>query len=98
MLCIEMEDSTNARELEHLSQVADAKLGVAEELGWAVAILAAAVVHLKWESWLLTICSAIGSYVLAVYRYRKRAADAEDNYFRAAGLGKYVSKREGSNV
>ena len=89
-----MADSPIAQELEKLSQIADAELGVAEELGWAIAILAASAVHLKWESWLLTIAAAIGSYILAVYRYRKGAAVAEDNYYRSAGLGKYVVKRE----
>lgn len=79
-------------ELKHLSNVADAELGVAEELAWPLAILAGLLVHFKWDSWLLSVPVAIGAYVLAVYRYRRRAAAAEDQYFRAACLGKYAIK------
>ena len=80
-------------DLQHQSEVADARLGVAEELGWAVAIFAGVSVYLKWDSWLFALAVAIGAYLLAVYRYRRRAAQAEDKYFRAAGLGKYASNQ-----
>ena len=80
-------------ELERLSQVADAQLGVAEELGWSADGFAALAAHLKWESWLVTVPVAVVVYLLAIYRYRKRAATAEDNYFRVAGLGKYAGKQ-----
>jgi hypothetical protein len=77
-------------DLQRQSEVADAELGVAEELGWPLAILAGLVIYLKWDSWLVGVAIAIGAYVLAIYRYRRRAAKAEDRYFRAAGLGKYA--------
>ena len=93
-----MLDEKASEKLEHLSQVADAELGVAEELGWAVASFAALAIHLKWESWFLTIAGAAGAYMLAVYRYRKRAALAEDNYYRAAGFGKYAGKPGSTDV
>ncbi|MBI4809604.1 MAG: hypothetical protein HY799_11735 [Nitrosomonadales bacterium] len=89
-----MIDVPATEKFERLSQVADAELGVAEELGWAIAVFAALATYLKWESWLLTAAVGVSAYVLAIYRYRKRAAVAEDIYYRAAGLGKYAGKRE----
>jgi hypothetical protein len=79
-------------ELKQRSEVADAELGVAEELGWPLAILAGIAVHLQWSSWPLTVASSIGTYVLSIYRYRRRSAQAEDSYYRAAKLEKYAGK------
>jgi cbb3-type cytochrome oxidase subunit 3 len=90
-LDVRMADATS---LEQLSKIADAELGVAEELGWAIAILFAAVVQFLLSSWVLSIAGGFCSYVFAVYRYRKRAAIAEDNYFKAAGLGKYFMSQD----
>lgn len=56
---------TSDTELQHQSELADAELGVAEELGWAIAVLSGLAAHFKWESWLLTLPIIIGSYVLA---------------------------------
>ena len=77
-------------ELKHLSEVADAQLGVAEELGWPLSISVGIAVHLQWSNWLFTALSVVGTYVLAIYRYRRHSAQAEDAYYRAAGLGKYA--------
>ena len=82
-------------EFEHRSQIADAKLGVAEDLGWLVAILFAVVVHQKWESWLFTIMAAIVSYISAIYKYRKDSLKAEDEYYQIANLGKYAKQHGG---
>ena len=79
-------------ELEHLSKVADAEPGVAEELAWPLANFAGLVAQFYWDSWLLSAPVAIGAYVLTVYRYRRRSAAAEDRYFRIAGLRKYASR------
>lgn len=80
--------------LEHLSQMADAELGVAEDLGWVIAILCATLFQFKWESWILSMTAGAIAYVVAIYRYRKRAEIAEDNYFKAAGLGKYIKTQD----
>lgn len=80
-------------ELQHQSEVTDAELGVAEELGWAIAAFAALAAHLKWEAWLVTVPVAVGAYALSTYRFRKRAAAAEDRYYSVAGLGKYAARR-----
>ena len=81
-----------ALDLERRSELADAKLGVAEEFAWAVAIFAAIAAHLKWESWYLTVPLGAAVYFIATYRYRRQASKAEDEYFRSAGLGKYVGQ------
>lgn len=80
---------SNHVELQRHSELADAKLGVAEELGWIIAILAGVSSYLKLQSWLAGVAVAAVAYFLVTYRYRQQAAAAEDAYFRAAGLGKY---------
>jgi hypothetical protein len=84
--------STNA-DLEQASEVADAKLGVAKELAWPLALLAGIATHFRWENWLLSIEVAVGAYLLVVFFYRRGAAAAEDQYYRAAGLGKHAFRR-----
>ena len=92
-----METPERISELERLSEVADAALGVAEELGYTVALLAGLAAHLRWGSWLITVPAAVVAYVLSTYRYRRRADKAEDAYFRAAKLGKYSEERQRSD-
>ncbi len=81
---------TDVSELEEASKIADAELGVAEELGWGLAGLAAIIVHIKVDNWWLTVASFGLAYWLITLRYRRRSAAAEDAYYRAAKLGKYV--------
>jgi hypothetical protein len=75
--------------LEHASQLADARLGVAEELGWLTATLAATTAHLYWGSWPLSLSVFAATYYGVTFRYRRLSQRAEDAYNRAAGLGKY---------
>jgi hypothetical protein len=84
---------THESDLQSLSEIADAELGVAEEFSWVVGILSGLAAHLKWDSWLIDLSVAIGAYVIGVYRYRRRAAKAEEAYFQTAGLGKYAGRR-----
>ena len=93
-----MDESSNVPELQQQSKIADAELGVAEELGGFIAILAALIIHLKGESWLLSIAAGIATYVFVVYRYRRKADAAEDSYFRQAGLGNYACKCDDYDV
>ena len=79
-------------ELQTASELADAKLGVAEELAWPLAIFVAIAAHLAWGYWLLTFPLAAAGYYLATYKYRRESASAEDKYYKAAGLGKYVGQ------
>ena len=78
-------------ELQHQSDLADARLGVAEELWWPMTIVTAVAAHLKWDNWFLTIAVVVAVYFLVTYRYRRAADKAEDEYFRVARLGKYAS-------
>lgn len=80
-------------DLQQLSELADARLSVAENLGWLLAAFAATSVYLKWESWLLALGVAVISYVLTTMKYRRDAAKSEDEYFRIAGLGKYAAPK-----
>ena len=79
-------------EIEHRSELADAKLGVAEELAWPLAGFAALAAHLKWENWVLTVPIAVAIYFIATLKYHREASRAEDEYFRVAGLGKYANR------
>ncbi len=76
-------------ELERRSEIESAKLGVAEDLGWGLAIFAALAVYLKWSAWYWAIAAFVATYYLATYPYRRREEAATDLYERAAKIGKY---------
>lgn len=81
-------------ELQHQSELADARLGVAEDLWWPIAILAAVTVNLSWDNWFLTVAAFIATYFLVVLKYRRASDKAEDEYYQVAHLGKYVRPAE----
>lgn len=85
-------------DLQHQSEIADARLEVAEQLWWPIAILAAAVVYLKWDNWFLIVAAIVAVYFLVTHQYRRAADKAEDEYFRAAKLGKYFLPSGGENA
>lgn len=85
-------------ELEHRSAIADARLGVAEHLGWTIAFLVGLAVYLRWNTWIGAVAAAAVAYWLATFEYRRAARKAEDAYFRQAGLGKYAGTRAGTDV
>ncbi len=70
-------------------ELADAKLGVAEDLGWVTAGFGAVAMYLLLESWLAAIGTFIAIYWLATYRYRRAERAATGAYERATGTGKY---------
>lgn len=80
---------TNIEELERRAEIELEKLGVAEDLGWGVALFAAFAAYLKWHSWWLAAAVVFGGYFLVTYHYRKRENAASDTYQRASGTGKY---------
>jgi hypothetical protein len=84
-------------DLERASQLADERLGVAEELGWPMALFAGAAAHLAWSSWALTLLVVPLTYYCATFSYRRQSHRAEDAYYRAARLGKYASKAPSSD-
>ncbi len=77
------------RAVEHRMELADAKLGVAEDLGWVAAGFAAVAMYLLLESWLAAIGAFVLIYVVATYKYRKDDKAATDAHERATGTGKY---------
>ena len=82
-------ESEEATELRVASEIADARLGVAEELAWPLALVAAVAAHLAVGSWLITVPIGVSAYYVATFKYRRESAAAEERYNRVAGLGKY---------
>ena len=83
--------------LQHQSELADARMGVAENFGWSMSFLGAIVAQLMWENWVLTISIFIAIYFLITFKYRREAEKAEDAYYRIAGLGKYARQKIGED-
>lgn len=76
-------------ELESRLDLATARLGVAENLGWVVATLAALCVYLYWRSWIPSVLVFYPVYLLCIspwnreYETLKRAfEDANRRDFR----------------
>jgi len=80
-------------DLEHVSNLADARLGVAEELGWYAAVATAVALGLKWEWW-VGVVALFPVYYFITLRFRTAAAKAEDAYFRDAKIGRYGYLRD----
>lgn len=85
---------TNLEELEKRAEIEMEKLGVAEELGWGVAIFAAISAYLKWHNGWLAIGVLVGVYLLVTHPYRRRENAASDTYQHASGTGKYYRPPE----
>jgi hypothetical protein len=79
-------------ELEKASEIADARLGVAEDFSWYVSILLACLVLQQWDSWLLAVVSWVIGYFVCVYQYRKKSDVAEDAYMKASKTGRYCEE------
>ena len=92
---MEIDELDITTQLSIKSQLADAKLGVAEQLSWPLAVFAAVAAHLAFGSWLLTIALLGGTYYLATLKFRKESAAAEDDYNKAAGLGRHYKAASG---
>jgi len=84
----------NLEELGKRAEIEMGKLGVAEDLGWGVAIFAAISAYLKWNNGWLAFGALIGVYLLVTYPYRKREDAASDAYQRASETGKYYRPPE----
>jgi hypothetical protein len=93
-----MKTEEHVAELERASELADARLGVAEEFAWPVACLSAALAYVILRHWVWAVIAFGGGFVLSVYSLRKAANKAEDTYFRAARVGRCVQPREESTA
>lgn len=76
-------------ELEAASDEADAKLGVAEELGWGMAALSACLLYVLYGSWLASLGGFVATYYAATYKYRRDAKIAETAYYQASNRGPF---------
>lgn len=85
-----MKEPAHVEELRRASELADARLGVAEEFAWPVAGLSAALAYATLHHWAWAAMAFFAGFVMSVYSLRKASDRAEDAYFRAAGLGKYM--------
>ena len=82
-------DTTELTRLERNHELAHARLSVAEEFSWPLSIALSAIAYLSGLGWLGGIAAFAASLWLAPYRYRRIESRAEDEWHRAAGLGRY---------
>ncbi|MCZ8254460.1 MAG: hypothetical protein O9327_02110 [Polaromonas sp.] len=80
---------TPIEELEVASREADARLGVAEDMGWAIAGLSAGILHFLFGNWFAVGIGFVVVYVGVTHPYRKRSKVAETAYYREAKLGPF---------
>lgn len=80
----------NVTQLERASEIADARLGVAEDFSWPVGLLAGTACYMGTNSYLLAAFGLALGYAASLYPYRRIAKKAEDEYFKAARLGRYM--------
>ncbi|MDE2000741.1 MAG: hypothetical protein KGI91_01590 [Burkholderiales bacterium] len=78
--------------LRQRSEIADARLGVAEELVWFIAFLIAYVANQHLDSVIASLAIFALTYFAVTAPYRSQAKTAEDTYFRVAKLGKYAQR------
>ena len=71
---IDLPELTAEQQTDIQRQVADAKLGVAEDLAWHGAIFLALMIWLRWDSWLGAGVTAVAYYWI-VTRYYGRDHD-----------------------
>ena len=69
--------------------IADARCGVAEELGWPFSLVSALAMYFKWQSLLLAVGVAVVVYYLSVHRYQKARDAAWDKYERVTNTGRF---------
>jgi hypothetical protein len=74
--------------LEQHSELANARLGVAEDFGWAVAGLSAVLAGVSWH-WLAGLIILLPVFFTITKPYRADARGAEEAFHSAAGIGKY---------
>ncbi|MEN2672701.1 hypothetical protein [Herbaspirillum huttiense] len=81
-------------ELELKSMLADARLKVAEHMGWSCAILAFIALDLWKDSWIISLLGGGVTYYFSTFEFSREAKKAEDAYHREAKRGKYYKPEE----
>lgn len=82
----ESDDPLVLLEAEH--EIAAAKLSVAEDLSWFLALALGSIVGF-FSHWLIGVTSVVAVFYCVTLPYRKKDKEAQDKYFRAAGIGAY---------
>lgn len=79
----------NVPELEERMKLALAKLSVAEDLSWGMALFFGIALQLKWGLWWLSVVLALLLRYLAVKAFDRQYEEASDAWGRATGSGKH---------
>lgn len=66
--------------LERAKAIADARLGVAEQLSWGIGLLGAWAVYLKWDSLWLASAAGGAAIILVTHGYKREADKAWKAY------------------
>jgi hypothetical protein len=85
---------TPEEELETKTRVADARLGLVEDLRWTIAPLAAIAVQHYWHTWPISVGVGIIAFFAIPYPFSKESDRAQDAYERFTGTGKYWRSKE----
>ena len=83
---------------ERRCAITTAKLSVAEELRFAVAVPSAFLVYVKFDTWLGALAAGIALFLLVPHWYAKEYDAAWDAYERVTGTGKYYKPSEPSDA
>lgn len=82
-------------EFELRFKIAEAKLGVAEQLRVPIAGLAAMLAYSYWDSWFIALGIAVALFFIVPYGFSKEYDKASDEYEKATGTGKYYRPKDG---
>ena len=74
---------------ERACDIADARLGVVEDLRWYIAFLLSCCVYLRWDSWIGAVLIYWVPIFLLPHFYAKESDAAHDQLERLTGTGKY---------
>lgn len=74
---------------ERACDIADARLGIVEDLRWSIAFLVSCCVYLLWHSWIAAILIYWVPFFLLPYQVAKESDAAHDRLERLEGTGKY---------
>lgn len=81
-------------ELEQRCKIAEAKLGVAEQLRLPMASLAGLLAYSYWKSWIISFVVIVVFMYIVPYWYDKDYEKKMDDYEKFTGTGKYCNHKK----
>jgi hypothetical protein len=81
-------------ELELRFRIAEAKLGVAEQLRIPIAGLAGVLAYSSWDSWFIALGIVVALFFLVPYGFSKEYDRASAEWEKATGTGKYYRPKD----